>query len=196
MENPFEFIEVEDAEKQLLLSMPIKFGGVWKSVKILIDTGAQADLIRMGFCSQFLNPSDNPINLRMVDGTPLQGGKLSIMLRMEFSLEIPVGKNSSWSFNSEYYEAEIGVDIILSYPTMRKMGLIILTDEGILGIKKGENLINRLTPIRFLSGQAKTFSMVVNPSVRNSAPPSTCLKSEVSLKGNSAEKFQKMRSLK
>ena len=84
--RPFKSFELENAEKQLLIGLHVNIGGIMRNVKVLVDTGAQADLIRFGFCRKFLGPSDNPINLLMVDGTPLKGGKSSIKICLNFEL--------------------------------------------------------------------------------------------------------------
>ena len=47
----------------------------------------------------------------------------------------------------EFFEAEIGVDAFLSYPTLRRLHLMLIADEGKLAKKHNVNWIDRLTPI-------------------------------------------------
>ena len=78
-----------------------------------------------------------------------------------------------WSLTFEFFEAEIGVDLILSYPTMRRLGLIILTDEGALAIRKNGKIINRLYPRVTRGKSANSYSMIANPTESMPTPPST-----------------------
>ena len=113
----------------------------------MVDSGAQADLIRIGLFSKFLGPPSQILKFRMADGSYMKGGSRSIILELAFEREIYDNDPHIWSTRVEFFEAEIGCDVYLSYPTLRKLKLLIIADEGLLARKAGRSQIDRLKPV-------------------------------------------------
>ncbi len=94
---------------------------------ILIDTGAQANLIRQDLIpSRYFSRSSNPLNLTAANGMPLRGGTRSVILQWPMravldgrpQAEIPL-------YEAEFFEAEIEAEAILGYDWMQdyKLGI-------------------------------------------------------------------------
>ena len=136
-----------EEEKQLIVKLPVVVGGREKLLNALIDSGAQCDLIRLGLFSEFLEQPTQQMRFKMADGTLLRGGGKSIVLELAFQREIQDEFPKIWSANVEFYEAEIGCDCYISFPTLRRLKLMVIADEGILARKVGRDKIDRLQPV-------------------------------------------------
>ena len=114
---------------QLIMELPtILPNGEIKNLKVLIDTGAQANLVRTGLISQHLFQGAPKI-LRFVtaSGQRLEGGEHVVNVQLQFSSIEETGKKSrTFVFPTTFYEAAIKVDAILSYPWLleNKVGVI------------------------------------------------------------------------
>jgi hypothetical protein len=92
-----------------------------KKLKVLIDTGAQANLIRMGTVSDSLfSVSTDPLNLRMANGQRLEGGRRVVETTLGFR-QVVRGEMMPEYFwrGCQFYEADITVDAILSFPWLQ-----------------------------------------------------------------------------
>ena len=102
-----------------------------KSISILVDTGAEANLVRKGLLSDSLmRNAREPLSFVTASGQPLEGGKRTAKLTLFFE-QVVSGQTlpQNRSFQAEFYEAEIGVDAILSFPWMaqHKIGVFCIT---------------------------------------------------------------------
>jgi len=100
-------------------------GGEDLMLQALIDTGAEANLIRFGILpSHCMMESKNPIALITADGTHMRGGRREVALQLCFST-MPMGRkrSTSWCTQATFYEADIGADINLSYPWLEQAHL-------------------------------------------------------------------------
>ena len=87
-------------------------------LRVLIDTGAQANLIRRGVVDDHLMyPARNPLFLRTANGQVLEGGRRVTKMALKFR-QVVDGYTlpNSLVLNAEFHEADIRVDAILSYP--------------------------------------------------------------------------------
>lgn len=118
-------------EKELMLTLVLRVcspGGRQKFIRALVDTGAQVNLIKKGlFPGGDFVEAESPLRLIAANGQVLEGGRRTISLRMKWyqssdeeevtpEIEMP----------GEFFEAEIGIDAILSYPWCRKNKLAVV----------------------------------------------------------------------
>ena len=92
-----------------------------KKLKVLIDTGAQANLIRMGAVEDhFFSVSNVPLNLRIANGQRLEGGRRVVQTTLGFR-HVVHGETMPEYFwrECQFYEADITVDAILSFPWLK-----------------------------------------------------------------------------
>ena len=96
-----------------------------RKLKILIDTGAQANLIRMGIAPEHsLFLSDDPLSLRMANGQRLEGGRRVVDTTIGFRQVVRGELLPSFFWRPcQFYEADITVDAILSFPWMVEHGI-------------------------------------------------------------------------
>ena len=134
---------------QLLMDVQAKpAGGKPFPLRILIDTGAQANLVRPGALPEgILHPSPKPLSLNSVNGTNISGGKNEVNLSLEFSLALEQQNYSPWRVQASFHDAEMGVDAILSYPWLREHCLSVIPSKNCLAI-----LVEN-QPVTFLHGQ-------------------------------------------
>ena len=92
---------------------------------MLIDTRAEENLIRKGLlpAHQFVS-ARKVLNLVRANGQPLQGGKRTVDLNLAFrqftrGYEMPQER----TYDATFYEADIKVDAILSYPWLCENGI-------------------------------------------------------------------------
>ena len=89
-----------------------------RKLKVLIDTGAQANLIRIGLAPEnMLSVSNDPLCLRMANGQRLEGGRRVVSTCLGFR-QVVRGEilPSLFQRPCEFYEADIMVDAIISFP--------------------------------------------------------------------------------
>ena len=130
--------QLDDGAVQLTLELMFcTQNGEQKRVKVLIDTGAQINVVRRGlFSEEVLRPAKRPLWLSLANGQPFWGGDTEIATKLVF------GKHSGqkvqpWKINATFYEAEIKAEAIIGLPWLRQNGLDILTREGCLGERVG-----------------------------------------------------------
>lgn len=108
---------------------------------ILVDTGAQANLVRMGLIpARLFKRSDNPLYLTAANGMPLRGDR-SVILQWPMKMvsdgrtirDIPI-------YEAEFFEAEIEADAILGYEWLKDYQLGIYPHRNALA-RDMDNLI-------------------------------------------------------
>jgi hypothetical protein len=108
---------------QLLIEMDVILPNEsLRRISILVDTGAQANLVRTGLVPFHLTEHAlNPVRLMAANSTILSGGNRTVMLTLGFNQV----KQGHWMpkplfFDTEFYTADIEMDAIL----------VISLDEG------------------------------------------------------------------
>ena len=89
-----------------------------RQIKALIDTGAEANLVRQGLFSRNLFvPARNPVRLVAANGQRLGGGEYTIDLELGFNMiDGTVVGGTKVEYAATCYEADIAIDMILSFP--------------------------------------------------------------------------------
>ena len=102
----------------------------------LIDTGAQTNCIRHdALPAHCYKPSQAPIRLSTVSGSPLPGGQREVQVDLDFR---PMGRDGrplrvkSWRVPASLYDASMKVDIILGYPWLLENRIGVLPHEAAL----------------------------------------------------------------
>ena len=111
---------------QLLMKIPTKLpNGEEKKLEILVDTGAEANLVKLGKMPRHLvYAAPQPLRFLTANGQRLGGGGTCIDLTLEF-MQMVDGKMlpELLRTNATFYEADIKVDAILSFPWMAQNGI-------------------------------------------------------------------------
>ena len=114
----------EELQLVMLISAFLPDGSE-QEVKVLIDTGAQANLIRKGLISEgCLKEASQRLNLRTANGQKLEGGERNVEVVLGFR-QVVNGEmlpQLSWH-NAVFFEADIRVDAILSFPWLVSHGI-------------------------------------------------------------------------
>ena len=113
--------EHKDGKRQLLLDVRARGSDGRKLVlRVLVDTGAEANLVRKGLVTpELLKPAKTPLTLVTADGSRMEGGSREVTLQLCFASTTPneAGK-PEWCTRATFHEADIRVDAILSCPWM------------------------------------------------------------------------------
>ena len=110
-------------ERQLLLRTETELqNGDIQKMEILVDTGAEANLIRQGLVADHLMyGAEKPLRFETANGQSLSGGKRCARVKIRLQNE---SLHPGWvDFDVEFYEANIKVDAILSFPWLADMKL-------------------------------------------------------------------------
>ena len=100
----------------------MRLGDSVRVFRVLIDTGAQAHLVRTGpFPQQQWEPAAKPICLTTVTAGAMPGGMLSGKIEMCFMAT----RQSSMTREAEFYEADIHSDGIWGFPFLFKEGWLV-----------------------------------------------------------------------
>ena len=116
---PIRFARQMENELQLVLELKTELeGGERRNLKVLVDTGAEANLIRTGLVpKRFTRPAHKVLELVAVNGQVLQGGKTTADVKVYFTQEVNGEiQGKELDFNVTFWEADIEVDAILSHP--------------------------------------------------------------------------------
>jgi hypothetical protein len=93
---------------------------VW--LNVLIDTGAEANLIKIGLLRpEEMRRSQQPLALRTADGSKMQGGTQEVVLRLAFNGGPQGGQD--WNVVATFYEADLQMDAIIGFPWMQAQQL-------------------------------------------------------------------------
>ena len=126
--RPFRIgrMEARGGCSQLMLEVVIRVGEVRVQAKALVDTGAEATLVRRGLLPEgCFQESKRPLMLRTVSGDQLEGGRQEVVARVEFRAETEDGGsvNRPWVTEVRAHDGDVGCDIILGYPWLRSQRL-------------------------------------------------------------------------
>ena len=135
-------IKFLNQERQPIVRTVIEVNGTKRRARALIDTGAEATLVRRGWLSdEKLQPARHPLTLITADGTQMAGGdksfkgslSLPAMLRkFPEPVDLPKTGTDVESFPVEADVADIWYDMILSYEWMAKHRLTMVPHLGCL----------------------------------------------------------------
>ena len=86
-------------------------------VKVLVDTGAQVNLVRAGLFQSFGQPARRPVRLQAVGGDVVTGGDKTLRLHLHL-LANDYGSQEIYPmvFVDDFYLANINCDMIFSFP--------------------------------------------------------------------------------
>jgi len=117
---PFTIGKVEERgrKRQLLMEVEAAIHGEKKTIKVLFDTGVQANLVRRDlFPLDCFKPARQPLALSTVSGEMLPGGRQEIKLQMKFTAETEDGQpvQQGWKIGAVLHDADIWCDAILGY---------------------------------------------------------------------------------
>ena len=118
--------KLHKGERQLLLrTQGVLMNGETHSLGVLIDTGAEACLVRQGlFPAHLTYPAPKPLRFETADGKSLGGGDRCIRVKLLLLCESnELASPEQMEFEVEFYEANIKVDAILSYPWLSEAKL-------------------------------------------------------------------------
>jgi hypothetical protein len=108
---------------QLLMNIQVELSnGVVQKLDILVDTGAEANLVKLNRLPRHLTyAAGRPLKFVTASGQHLDGGATCVDLTLEF-MQVVAGEVLPDLLRREatFYEADIKVDAILSYPWMSK----------------------------------------------------------------------------
>ena len=105
------------------------------SLKVLIDTGAEVNLVRKGLISApHLKPAPKLVRFITANGGTLAGGREVVDINLVFKVESPVdeGQAEELVIPTCFYEAEISGDAILSYKWLADNDLQVYPREDCL----------------------------------------------------------------
>jgi hypothetical protein len=122
------FRKLPKGQRQLLVKTEVVLpDSTLRDLDILVDTGAEACLIQQGLVpAHLLRHAEKPLRFVTADGQHLQGGERCVTVKLRLrseSSELPTSEIAE--FSVEFYEANIRVDAILSYPwlSQAKLGI-------------------------------------------------------------------------
>ena len=131
-------------DMQLMLELDVYLpNGCSKRVKALVDTGAQINLVRRRLVpNHLLSWARQTVKLVAANQQLIEGGDKMVSLQLEFRLS---GKSKGAMdfalFEGEFYEANIDVDMILSYPWLRENRLGVFPHHNALAIDEPHFLL-------------------------------------------------------
>ena len=121
-------MENRDGGHQLLLTIHITIGDVRRTAKALIDTGAQVSIVRQGLLpDECFRAARKPLLLKTASGELLPGGQHVASLLVEIDAETDAGcpVKTPWKTNITVHDGDVGADMIIGYPWLRRQRLDI-----------------------------------------------------------------------
>ena len=124
--------------KQFLIETQVSAMGEEKTPRVLVDTGAQPNLVRVGlFPGHLFHDSPRPLCLSAANKQRVEGGKRVVPLTLKF---IDSYDGRILSLKGLFYEADIPVDMILSNGWMARNKIIPLPEFSQLGIREKRDI--------------------------------------------------------
>ena len=123
---------------QLILKLPIRLqNGETRILKVLVDTGAEANLVKLNLLPNHLfSQAPSVLKFRTANGQVLAGGDRVIQTSLGFTQSIDgVQQKELLELNAVFYEADIQVDAILSYPWMVSTKIGVFPHKGALAME-------------------------------------------------------------
>ena len=113
---------------QLLMTVDITVGDFRRTVRALVDTGAQVSIIKQSLIpEEIYKPAKKPLSLRTASGEHLQGGRrvanLEVLVAAESDQNCQV--KTPWKAPITVHDGDIGADMIIGYPWLKRQRLDI-----------------------------------------------------------------------
>jgi len=125
-------VKTNGREAQLTLKVRVEFpSGFRKILTILIDTGAQANLLREGIIphSEF-SRAEERLHFSTANGQCLRGGDREVDTRLLLRKKSERGVFFDYPVEAKFYEADIHVDAILGCPWLAQKNWLCTLREG------------------------------------------------------------------
>lgn len=158
--------------KQLLLQVYAETAEfVGRKINILVDTGAEINLIRPGlFPHSCFLPAQKPAELTTANGTRLEGGSHEIVLHFDLrKIQNGVEQNSPARCQVVFHSAEIQVDAIIGYPWLYYCQVGVFPSLGALAIAEPFTLLYglRWNPVQRKSSPDEFSTIPFAPKSQN-----------------------------
>ena len=128
-----------DKDLRLIMSVYARLpSGRGQTLQILIDTGAEANLIKEGLVlpNEFRSTT-NWLCLTTANGQTLRGGRKVLETDLVFRKKIgPKGKMGNFCVGAKFYEADINVDVILGHPWLKSQKIGVFPHMEALALNK------------------------------------------------------------
>ena len=143
--QPLSEEEADGRPRSLIVagSLLVVGWGVKVPLKILVDTGAEGNIIRKGLVpSRYLQTPPKPITFVTASAAVMEGGSKRAFGHLHLpGITRPCGDPAQAVLEGSFYEADIKVDAILSLPFMAEYGIDIRTKENGIMVKRTEEVI-------------------------------------------------------
>ena len=119
MARTLQVDQIGKVQLELLLNMEVIFeDNTRKQIRVLVDTGAQANLLKRGVAPRHLvRRAQTPVRLVAANGQEVRAGDQEVVAHLVFHRRNAHGENEgNEKFESRFYVADTEVDGILSYP--------------------------------------------------------------------------------
>ena len=168
---------------QLLMNIQVELpNGVVQKLDILVDTGAEANLVKLNRLPRHLTyAAGRPLKFVTASGQHLDGGATCVDLTLEF-MQVVAGEVLPDLLRREatFYEADIKVDAILSYPWMSKNPIGVLPHLEAMALEEPKLILLFGTTPQAYKGAQKLRSKIPEkgcPRTRSGpdkTPKNTC----------------------
>ena len=111
--------------------------GQSRHLKLLVDTGAEANLIRPDLFILEMQPTKAPLSLVAANGQKLSGGGKEIDLELRMNIQ---GMSEQWTAKASFHDANIELDGILGFPWLRDNRLVIVSHQDALAWDEKEGM--------------------------------------------------------
>ena len=117
--------------------------GSTRKMKVLIDTGAQVNLVKTGLVP--MREARRPVSFETADGSPMNGGEELTRLQLRlYNRDGLADADRMMDLTDDFFNADIQYDLILSYPTLSEHRMGVLPHRNAL-IHEDEEGGGRLT---------------------------------------------------
>jgi hypothetical protein len=110
-------------EVQLVVSIPVELpNGQKRFLRMLVDTGAQVNIIRKGLIGpENFENAKKPLTLITANGQVMDGGRRVVSMKLKFRQTSDIEEvEPELTLTGTFFEADVGIDGILSYPLQEK----------------------------------------------------------------------------
>ena len=138
-----------NGDLQLLLQVQARAAdGDLYPLRVLVDTGAQANLVRRGVLPERLfAPAERPLSLSTACGQAMEGGQREVQLHIGLKKEnMNDEEGGIWWGEGLFHDADITVDAIVGWPWLKPNGIVIVTTHNCLATMRGSRELRFLWP--------------------------------------------------
>lgn len=115
---------------------------------LLVDTGAQANLVRRGVLPERLfAPAERPLSLSTACGQAMDGGQREVQLQKGMRKEDLNDEDGGiWWGEGFFHDADITVDAIVGWPWLKPKGIVVVTAHNCLARLPGSRELRLMWP--------------------------------------------------